>query len=252
MLSHSAEIAARFGARAPDYEQHADVQRAVAARLAQSLPEVSRARVLEVGCGTGLFSRELLTRYPDGDFVLSDLSPEMLAECRGNLGEIAQPVTFALAGGESGPGGPFDVIAMSMALHWFADPIATLTELRRRLAPGGTLVFATLGPESFAEWRETLAGAGLPSGLATMPELPGVFGDERLVPDFTTLGFLRRVKLVGGETPREGYKPLAAGALRRAIRAADAKFGGRITWHIVYGMLGAHTDSRSSPSSRPA
>jgi hypothetical protein len=42
---------------------------------------------------------------------------------------------------------------------------------------------------------------------------------------------------VGGLTPREGYASLAAGALRRAIHAADAKFGGRITWHIVYGRL---------------
>jgi len=44
---------------------------------------------------------------------------------------------------------------------------------------------------------------------------------------------------VGGLTPREGYASLAAGALRRAIRAADLKFGGGITWHIVYGRLGA-------------
>jgi len=47
------------------------------------------------------------------------------------------------------------------------------------------------------------------------------------------------MKAVGGLTPREGYASLAAGALRRAIRAADVKFGGRITWHIIYGRLGA-------------
>jgi hypothetical protein len=50
-------------------------------------------------------------------------------------------------------------------------------------------------------------------------------------------------------TPREGYAPLAAGALRRAVRAADETHGGRITWHIVYGRLAA---SQSSPSISPA
>jgi malonyl-CoA O-methyltransferase len=61
--------------------------------------------------------------------------------------------------------------------------------------------------------------------------------EERIVPDESTLAFLRRMRAVGGLTPREGYASLAAGALRRAIHAADAKFGGRITWHIVYGQL---------------
>lgn len=239
MLSRSATIAARFGARATHYDQHAGLQRSVAARLALLLPELTRPRVLELGCGTGLFSRELLARYPDGEFVLSDLSEAMLDECRRNLGESGQRISFKHAD-EAGatPGQSFDLIAMSMALHWFSDPLATLAELRRRLAPDGRLLFATLGPESFAEWRGALADTGLPSGLATVPELPGVVDEERLVPDATALDCLRRMKMVGSVTPRHGYTPLAPGALRRAIRAADAKFGGRITWHIVYGSLG--------------
>ena len=64
-----------------------------------------------------------------------------------------------------------------------------------------------------------------------------------------TLGFLRRMKAVGGLTPREGYAALPPGRLRRAIRAADRQHGGRITWHIVYGRLAA---SQSSPSISPA
>ena len=75
--------------------------------------------------------------------------------------------------------------------------------------------------------------------LVALPELPGIVAEERLTPDTSTLGFLRRMKSVGGITPREAYRPLSAGALRRAMRAADARFGGKITWHIVYGVLDA-------------
>jgi hypothetical protein len=39
------------------------------------------------------------------------------------------------------------------------------------------------------------------------------------------------------------------GILRRAIRLADARHGGRVTWHIVYGRVDA---SQSSPSISPA
>jgi malonyl-CoA O-methyltransferase len=81
-----------------------------------------------------------------------------------------------------------------------------------------------------------LAREGLPSGLAKIEPLPGILEEERLAPDSDAFSFLERMKAVGGLTPREGYAPLSAGALRRAIRAAD-RAGGRITWHIVYGRL---------------
>jgi malonyl-CoA O-methyltransferase len=139
--------------------------------------------------------------------------------------------------GEAGGHAGLDLIVSSMTLHWLADPVASLKRLKQFLAPGGLLLYATLGPDSFAEWRAVLAGEALPSGLADISQLPGVVEEERLVPDGDTLSFLRRMKAVGGLTPREGYAPLSPGALRRAIHATDARFGGRITWHIVYGRV---------------
>ena len=62
--------------------------------------------------------------------------------------------------------GPFDLIAMSMTLHWLADPLAALDRLSRLLAPGGVLIYATISGESFVEWREVLAAEGQPSGLS--------------------------------------------------------------------------------------
>lgn len=255
MLSRrSAEIAARFGARAESYELHAGLQRAVADRLARLLPELASPRVLELGCGTGLLSRHLIKRYPQGSFVLTDVAPAMIAQCRRNLVPSAtQHISFeVMDAGEAGGHAELDLIVSSMTLHWLADPVASLERLRQFLAPGGVMLYATLGTDSFAEWRAVLASEGLASGLADISPLPGVLEEERLVPDADTLSFLSRMKAVGGLTPREGYAPLSPGALRRAIRATDAKFGGRITWHIVYGALNAPEASRSRPSVSPA
>ena len=234
----SAEIVASFGARAESYELNAGLQKAIAARLARFLPPLKRPKVLELGCGTGLFSRHLIERYPDGSFVLTDASPAMLAECRRNLaGASGSRIDFGIMDA-SRPGGqgPFDLIAMSMALHWLPDQRASLERLRRLLAPSGVLLYAALGPETFAEWRAVLSEQGLPNGVAAIEAVPGVVHEERLAPDATALAFLRRMKSVGGLTPREGYRPLSPGALRRAIRVADAR-GCPITWHIVYGRL---------------
>jgi malonyl-CoA O-methyltransferase len=249
----SAEIAARFDARAGSYELHAGLQRAVADRLARFLPPLDSPRVLELGCGTGLLSRHLVEHYPNGSFVLTDVAPAMIAECRRNL---APPATAHISfevmdAGEAGGHADLDLIVSSMTLHWLADPAGSVERLRRFLAPNAVMLYATLGPDSFAEWRTVLASEGLPSGLAEISPLPGTIEEERVSPDTDTLSFLRRMKAVGGLTPREGYAPLSAGSLRRAIRATDAKFGGRVTWHLVYGALNAPEASRSSPSAMP-
>jgi malonyl-CoA O-methyltransferase len=250
----SAEVAARFGARAESYELHAGLQRAVADKLSKYLPDLDRPRALELGCGTGLLSRHLLERYPHGHFVLTDVAPAMIAECRRNLAELVPAhISFeVMDAGEAGGHAELDLIVSSMTLHWLSDPAKRLERLTRLLAPHGVLLYATLGPESFAEWRSTLADLDLPSGLVDMPALPGVINEERLTPDADALSFLRRMKSVGGLTPKEGYSTLPPGALRRAIRVADAKFGGCVTWQIVYGRLNAPEASRSKPSTIPA
>jgi malonyl-CoA O-methyltransferase len=250
----SAAVAKSFGAQAASYEDNAELQRHVAEQLARLLPQLDHPRVLELGCGTGLFSRALIKRYPHGSFLLTDLSPAMLEQCRVNLrSRPGKEIRFELLDANL----PdlvrrFDLIAMSMTLHWLADPLAALARLRRLLTPGGTLVFATISGESFPEWREVLARERLQSGLIDIPTLPGVVAEERLVVDANTLSFLRRMQAIGGLTPREGYKPLSAAALRRAIRAADRLHGGRITWHILYGLLPSLEASQSSPSIMPA
>jgi len=250
----SAQIAARFGARAGSYERHAGLQEAVASRLAALLPDLESPRVLELGCGTGLLSRHLVKRYPRGHFVLTDAAPGMIAECRRNLTQAGSPrISYeVMDAGEAGGHAGLDLIATSMTLHWLPDPAATLARLRHLLAPDGVLLYATLGPDSFAEWRSVLDTEGLPSGIVDLPPLPGLVEEEHLTPDKDSLSFLRRMKVVGGLTPRDGYAPLSPGALRHALRATDERYGGRVTWHIVYGRLSAPEASRSSPSIMPA
>jgi malonyl-CoA O-methyltransferase len=234
----SAAVAARFGAKADVYEAHAGLQAAVAAKLAKHLPDLEAPTVLELGCGTGLLSRHLVARYPDGAFHLTDAAPDMIGVCRSNLEGMGANVSYEVMDAAA----PIayenlDLIVTSMMLHWLNDPVAVLQGLQRRLAPGGVLLFATLGPDCFAEWRTVLATEGLPSGTPRLPKIPGVVEDEHLTPDKDSLAFLRRLQAVGGLQPRDGYAPLPAGALRRAIRATNLRFGGRVTWHIVYGRL---------------
>lgn len=236
-------IARRFGAKAEDYDSHAGLQRETAARLAGLLPALGAPRVLEVGCGTGFLTAHLLDAYRDGDFLITDLAPEMLDVCRERQGRRACPrARFALMDGEAPESGErFDLIALNMTLQWFADPVGALERLRSLLNPGGTLCYATLGPGGFPEWRAALAAEGLPEGIVAMPPLPGVVTEEnKAIPYGNGSTFLAGMKSIGAGEPRSGYRPLTPGQLRRALRRLEREHGARVTWHLVYGRLAAY------------
>lgn len=238
--SRNKAVAARFAEHVREYDCHAVLQAEVAQRLAEFLPSFVRPRVLEVGCGTGLFSRHLLERYRDGDFLFTDLAPEMLEACRTrHEGANGRAMRFAVMDGEQPDCAEhFDLIALSMTLQWFSDPLAGLRNLARLLAPGGTLVYATIGPGCFPEWRVALDEAGLRHGYIDMPELPGIRHEERRIATYGSgVAFLRAMRAIGAATPRAGYMPLPPGSLRRALHCLEQDHGAGVTWHIAYGAI---------------
>jgi malonyl-CoA O-methyltransferase len=237
-LGRNRAVARRFAAKATGYDARAELQHKVAAGLAGFFPARTSPSVLEIGCGTGLLTRHLLERYPSGRFLVSDLASEMLEQCKARFG--ANPACrFAVLDGETPETGErFDVIAASMALQWFSDPLAGLERLTGLLNPGGILCFATLGPDNFPEWRGVLDAEGLPVGSVRMPVLPGIVHEEkRTVAYGNGRSFLSAMRDIGASAPRRGYQPLPAGALRRALRRLEREHGARVTWHIVYGQV---------------
>lgn len=236
-------IVARFDARVADYDRHAELQHVVAARLAEYLPRHGVSSVLEVGCGTGLLTRHLLSHYPGARFTITDVAPGMVSRCRETLGTTGGgDIHFSVMDGERPDlAGPFDLIVLSMTAQWFREPAKALDVLSSMLTSGGTVHYATLAPGGFPQWRESLAALGLADGFIDMPELQGVHHVETLDIDYgSALGFLSALKGIGATAPRPGYKPQSPGAIRRALRHMQAKHGGRMTWRIAYGQIPAH------------
>lgn len=100
-------------------------------------------RVLDVGCGSGVLSRELAGRVaPDGSVVGSDLGEGMLAVARSYASVI--PISYVQASAEQLPfaDGQFSVVTCQQALQFFPDRLAALTEFRRVLAAGGRVAVA--------------------------------------------------------------------------------------------------------------
>lgn len=246
-LARNRTIARRFGDKADRYDDYARLQRRVAARLAKRLPTVERPDVLEVGCGTGFLTRRLIGAYPDANLLITDLSPRMIERCREGVDRSFESrVRFAQMDGEAPDTSEcFDLVALSMTLQWFTDPVAGLLRLAERLKPGGRLYFATIGPGNFPEWRAALEREALPFGFVAMPALPGVTVVERVPISYGSgVDFLASLKAIGAGEPRPGYRPLSSGQLRRALRRLEKDAACRVTWEFVYGELPGRAGGR--------
>jgi len=234
-------IANAFTKAAARYESAAQAQETVAGRLAAALPPLAEGtRVLEVGCGTGLLTRHLLARLPASATLLaSDLSPGMIAAASAALADPR--LSFAVMDAEAPEtAGSFDLIASSLAAQWFTDLPATLAGLVDLLRPGGTLLLATLGADTFAEWRAAHIALDVESGVPDYPSagtlaamLPGARVESWpfTLPYPDARAFLASLAAIGATTPRPGHRPLPAGTLRRVMTSLGRPCA--MTWDVL-------------------
>lgn len=120
-------------------------------------PEV----ILDVGCGTGIITTQLMKKYRRARVIGLERAPAMVAKARKRApwlrtlhGLCAEPEALPLADAR------FDLIFSNLALPWTLDLDRTLAEFRRLLKPGGALLFSTLGPDTLMELRRSWAVAG--------------------------------------------------------------------------------------------
>lgn len=111
-------------------------------------------RVLDVGCGSGLYHDALAAHWPDIQYCGLDLSWKMLrshtAQTRVSVGN-AQYLPFA--------DHSFDVVMANHMLFYVADIESAILEFRRVLRPGGALMAATNSINNMAELQVLLRRA---------------------------------------------------------------------------------------------
>jgi len=97
-------------------------------------------RILDLGCGTGMFVDELSAR---ARFLVGvDVSLEMLNVARGR----ARKVALVQADADALPftDGSFDAVVSVTLLQNMPDPSATVREVARVLKPGGVAILTSL------------------------------------------------------------------------------------------------------------
>lgn len=133
------------------YDENAVVQKLMAEKLAANLPEKSYGKILELGCGTGILTRNLVskityTKYFANDivekskFYIDKIIPDNIFIC-GNAQKIKLPSKV-------------DLIISNAMFQWFENLDKVLEYYGTLLNSGGTIAFSTFSPENFKEIRE--------------------------------------------------------------------------------------------------
>jgi len=161
-------MAAEFLAHAEDGAYNAHYDRPTVLGL---LGDVSGLRVLDAGCGPGLYAEELLAR--GAEVVGFDASTAMVELARARVGDRAEIAVTRLDAPLPYPDDSVDVVLCALAIHYVADRHAAFAEFHRVLRPGGAAVVSTQHPTTdwlrkggsyFDRALETDAWSSLPAG----------------------------------------------------------------------------------------
>lgn len=160
---HSPRTAARYDRYTRDFPLYATTS----ARLVVAAGIRAGARVLDLGCGTGVTTKALVDRVgPDGRVLAVDSSAAMLDTARANV----KAANVSWHEGDAGAvdrlvGGPVDAAVSNMAF-WQFELAPTLASVARLLAGDGCLTFSIgyrVEPDAGAvagHWRKVLRDNG--------------------------------------------------------------------------------------------
>lgn len=150
------ELYNTFDKQATEYEEAAKVQFEIGKRLFERLAylKITPRNILDLGCGSGLFSLQLKKYYPKAQIISFDLASGMLHEVKKKQGFWRR---WPLVQGDMNHL-PFnsesiDLIFSNQVIHWTNEIPIVLKEINRVMSPHACLIFSTLGPDTFKELK---------------------------------------------------------------------------------------------------
>lgn len=172
-------IADRFKKALSSYDSNAFAQRQVVSELASRIRTFITegscvGHVLEIGCGTGLLTKELAGSFKIEEYILNDLFADALELAAKklrltNIQKLCQDAeTLQLEQGY------FDLIASTSTIQWFKNLKLFFSNTASALKNGGILAISTYAPGTMKEFS-ALTGKGL--------SYPGIKELEKLLKD---------------------------------------------------------------------
>lgn len=265
------KVRSGFERAAETYDANAPLQREIGQRLLERLDliRLQPETVLDLGCGTGMISEQLLQRYRKARIIGVDLAHSMVKKTR-QRGRWLRKPQGVCADVHQLPFQPHsvDMLISNLMLQWCTDLPAVFGELNQVLHPNGLLMFASFGPDTLKELRASWSqvdGYTHASQFADMHDvgdalLQAGFRDPVVDMEMITLtyddvrGLLRDLKGIGANNATQGRNQGLTGKARlqaffqayEYFRQEDGLYPA--SYEVVYGHAWA---PQVSPSKKP-
>ncbi len=134
-------------------------------QLKERLKGKKKFSILEIGCGTGRLTRQLITEFPEAKITAIDISAEMVEQAK----ILCPQVNYIVADAEKHLHQieeKFDLIISNATIQWFENPEATLKKICELLAPQGRIAMATFANRTFYELSDSFQKAYDSNNLA--------------------------------------------------------------------------------------
>jgi malonyl-CoA O-methyltransferase len=161
-LMNSNLVRYKFGKSIATYDDNAYAQKEIVVKLATLISALYSGiprTILEIGCGTGLLTRNILPLFSSAYYYLNDINEKV---------ETLMPAlfpanNFTFIGGDAQtvdlPCG-IDLLVSSSTIQWFGNLPVFAQKAYQSLSPGGYMFLSTFGRNNLKEIRK-LTGTGL-------------------------------------------------------------------------------------------
>ncbi len=154
------DIRRNFSSALCCYNEESHPQRMAADKLLSLLQSKVGMRfdnILELGCGTGHFTKPASEQLQWKSYTANDLCPAVAAV----VGAMDKNIRFIEADAEKLPfEGKFELICASSVIQWFCNLESFFQRCAEKLSPQGVIAFTSFGQFNMKEIRE-LTGVGL-------------------------------------------------------------------------------------------
>ncbi len=189
-------IKKRFERSMNTYNDNALIQKKMAKKLINLLPRTEFDSIFEIGCATGILTKEILKNIKFKNYTANDI----VEKSKEYIDKIIPQNTFIEGDIEKiYINQKYDLIIANAVIQWCENPQKTIEKLFSFLNPNGVIAVSIFANDNLKELQTTL---NLKSSLKT--NLNGITEEYRLLFD-SPMDVLKHIKLTGANALTE-YK----------------------------------------------
>lgn len=229
-----------FSKGSKNYDECAVVQRYMADKLIEILIKDGKRykEILEIGCGTGEFSKKAVSIFNSSSFDLIDISEEMVEKAKEKLDNYKNINYICCDGEKYKSDKKYDLIISNAVFQWFNNIKESIEHYFTILNDGGTVVFSIFGDGTYKELKDSILSAGIKyqyiQDFITFNELENIsisltgnfsITEEIYIEKYSNLrDFLRYIKNIGANSANEDKPVLTPKKIQKIEEIYNERF----------------------------